>query len=78
MTVTDLVNFFNVKNPAQLAQRINVARSTLTGWENNGIPPQIQATFELQTKGGLKADRSALNLQYKAFCVTGAKHSMSV
>lgn len=77
MTVTDLVKFFNVKNPSQLSQRISVARSTLTEWEGNGIPPQIQATFELQTNGALKADRSALNLRYKAFRISDSKQSLT-
>ena len=67
MNVQNLINHYGVMNKSQLAQKLDVGRSTLQDWEENGIPPQIQATFELQTQGALKADRSALNLRFKNF-----------
>ncbi|WP_180155186.1 helix-turn-helix domain-containing protein [Acinetobacter sp. YH12045] len=67
MNIQDLINHYGVKNKSQLAIKLKVGRSTMTEWEDNGIPPQIQATFEVQTNGVLKADRSALNLRFKTF-----------
>lgn len=67
MNVQNLIHHYGVLNKSQLAQKLDVGRSTLQDWEENGIPPQIQATFELQTNGVLKADRSALNLRFKNF-----------
>ena len=49
-----------MKNNSQLAKKIKCVRSTLTNWEQHGIPPRTQATFEVLTKGKLKADRQAL------------------
>jgi len=60
MTVDQLITFYEVKNKSQLAQKIAAARSTITEWEKNGIPPRTQASFEVLTEGKLKADRQAL------------------
>ncbi|MGF2878572.1 hypothetical protein F9230_08565 [Acinetobacter johnsonii] len=59
MTVDQLITFYKVKNKSQLAQKIAAARSTITEWEKNGIPPRTQASFEVLTEGKLKADRQA-------------------
>lgn len=61
MTVSQLITFYKVKNKSQLAQKIAAARSTITEWEKNGIPPRTQASFEVLTEGKLKADRKALS-----------------
>ncbi|MFV5507282.1 MULTISPECIES: hypothetical protein [unclassified Acinetobacter] len=61
MTVDQLISFYEVKNKSQLAQKISAARSTITLWEKNGIPPRTQASFEILTRGALKADRKALS-----------------
>lgn len=76
MNVRDLINFYGIANKSQLSLKIGVGRSTLSEWEENGIPPQIQATFEIQSNGGLKADRAALNLRFKSFRNTEA-HALS-
>ncbi|WP_298144345.1 Cro/CI family transcriptional regulator [uncultured Acinetobacter sp.] len=60
MTVIQLLVFYKVQNKSKLAKKLNVCRSTITGWEKNGIPPRTQATFEVLTNGKLKADRQAL------------------
>ncbi len=60
MTVDQLIAFYEVKNKSQLAQKISAARSTITEWEKNGIPPRTQASFEVLTKGKLKADLRVL------------------
>lgn len=56
MTVDQLITFYEVKNKSQLARKITAARSTITEWEKNGIPPRTQASFEVLTQGKLKAD----------------------
>ncbi|AOA58252.1 Cro/CI family transcriptional regulator [Acinetobacter larvae] len=60
MTVEQLMAFYEAKNKSHLANIIGVARSTVTAWEQNGIPPRTQATFEVLTKGKLKADLQTL------------------
>lgn len=67
MNVQDLISHYGVPNKAQLSKKIEIGKATLTDWEMNGIPPQTQATFELQSNGVLKADRAALNLRFKSF-----------
>lgn len=67
MNVNDLIGFYRVANKSQLSIKLEVGRSTLSEWDENGIPPQIQATFEVQSNGILKADRAALNLRFKSF-----------
>lgn len=60
MKVVDLRQAFGVKNNAQLAKKLQIGRSTLTGWENDGIPPYTQATLEILLNGKVKADRISL------------------
>ncbi|AWV87082.1 hypothetical protein [Acinetobacter radioresistens] len=60
MNVADLRKFYNVENNSQLSKKIKRGRSTITGWEEEGIPLGTQAIFELLTGGKLKADRQAL------------------
>ena len=59
MNVADLRNFYNVENNSQLSKKILKGRSTLTGWEEEGIPLGTQATYESLSHGQLKADRQA-------------------
>lgn len=61
MNVQQLKEFYKVEKNSQLARKINCVRSTITNWEKNGIPPRTQASFEILTKGKLRADRSALS-----------------
>ncbi|WEI17121.1 hypothetical protein PY247_11165 [Acinetobacter proteolyticus] len=60
MNVEQLREFYGVKNNSQLAKKIQKARSGITKWEKEGIPPRTQAAFEILTKGELKADLQAL------------------
>lgn len=60
MTVDQLIAFYGAKNKSDLARKINVCRSTITGWAQSGIPFRAQTTFEVLTKGKLKADLRAL------------------
>lgn len=60
MTVDQLIIFYKMKNKSQLAQKITAARSTITEWEKNGIPPKTQAFLELKTGGQIKADLQVL------------------
>lgn len=60
MNVADLRNFHNVENNSQLSKKIKKGRSTLAGWEEEGIPLGTQAIYELLSQGKLKADRQAL------------------
>ena len=61
MNVKELREFYKVENNSQLAKRINKGRSTIHGWESQGIPLGTQTMFEVLTKGKLKADRHALS-----------------
>ena len=60
MTVDQLIAFYEAKNKSSLAKKINVCRSTITGWEQKGIPLRNQTFFEVLTNGALKADRNSL------------------
>lgn len=60
MNVAQLRRYYNVDNNSQLARKIKRGRSTLTGWEKEGIPFSTQAAFEVITNGELKADLRAL------------------
>ncbi|HCU0822873.1 hypothetical protein Q5X63_10300 [Acinetobacter baumannii] len=62
MNVQQLREYYGVENNSQLAKKIKKVRSVLTKWEKEGIPPRTQATFEVLTKGQLKADLHALNV----------------
>ncbi|PZT87789.1 MAG: hypothetical protein DI627_05965 [Acinetobacter sp.] len=61
MNVQQLREFYGAKNNSQLSKKINKARSLLTKWEKEGIPPRTQATFDVLTEGKLKADLQALS-----------------
>lgn len=61
MTVDQLIAFYEAKNKSSLARKINVCRSTITGWEQKGIPLRNQTYFEVLTQGQLKADRGSLS-----------------
>ena len=61
MNVKQLCDFYEVKNKSQLAKKINRGRSTIHGWEVDGIPPKTQAALEILTNGKVRADRSALS-----------------
>lgn len=60
MNVKELRKHFAVQNNSQLAAKLKRGRSTIHGWEENGIPISVQAMLELTTKGKLKADREQL------------------
>ncbi|APJ18518.1 MULTISPECIES: Cro/CI family transcriptional regulator [Acinetobacter] len=59
MTVDDLRTHFKAESDAALARKLGKDRSVISYWRK-GIPPRTQATFEVLTKGKLKADRQAL------------------
>lgn len=61
MKVSELIAFYKAKNRLELSKKIGVVRSTISGWEKNGIPPKTQALLELKTKGKVKADLSNAN-----------------
>ena len=61
MNVAQLRVFYGVKNNTLLAKEIKRGRTTIWEWEKFGIPPRTQATFEVLTKGKLKADLQALS-----------------
>ena len=61
MNVSQLREFYGVKNNTQLAKALNYGRTTVWEWESKGIPPRTQATFEVLTKGRLKADLQTLS-----------------
>lgn len=61
MNVQDLKNYYKVESNPQLAKKIGSGRTTVWDWEKKGIPPRTQATFEVLTKGKLKADLQALS-----------------
>lgn len=60
MTVDDLRAFYSAESDAALARTLKRPRSTIHYWREGGISPRTQATFEVITKGKLKADRQAL------------------
>lgn len=60
MNVEQVREFYKVENNSQLSKKINKGRSTIHGWEANGIPPSAQAVLEILSKGKLKADKQAL------------------
>jgi len=61
MNTSDLKVYFKCKTRRDLSKKTGFSEVTLWKWENNGIPPRTQATFEVQTKGKLKADLQALS-----------------
>lgn len=60
MNIDDLKAFYKAESDADLSRKINRPRCTIFFWKKNGIPPRTQATFEVMTKGKLKADLKAL------------------
>ncbi|WP_335991352.1 hypothetical protein [Acinetobacter bereziniae] len=61
MNIDDLKAFYEAKSDADLSKKLNRPRCTIFFWKKNGIPPRTQATFEVLTKGELKADLHALS-----------------
>jgi len=60
MKTQDLMSHYGCKTRRDLSSKIGLSEVTLWKWEKNGIPPRRQATFEVLTKGKLKADLQAL------------------
>jgi len=60
MKTSDLMIFYECKTRRDLSKKIGFSEVTLWKWETNGIPPRTQATFEVMTKGKLKANLEAL------------------
>lgn len=60
MRLSDLMRYFNCKTKRELALKTGYSEVTLWKWEKKGIPPRTQATFEVLSKGKLKADLDAL------------------
>ncbi|WP_115247547.1 hypothetical protein [Moraxella lacunata] len=58
MTVQDLMNFYDCKTQSQLCEKIQISRVALWKWKKYGIPFRTQASFEVKTKGKLKADKT--------------------
>ncbi|WP_166167953.1 hypothetical protein [Acinetobacter sp. SA01] len=61
MNINDLKAFYKVESDAELSRKLNRPRCTIFFWKKNGIPPRTQATFEVLSKGKLKADLQALS-----------------
>jgi hypothetical protein len=61
VNIDDLKAFYEAKSDADLSKKLNRPRCTIFFWKKNGIPPRTQATFEVLTKGELKADLQALS-----------------
>ncbi|MDI1224857.1 hypothetical protein [Acinetobacter sp.] len=61
MNIDDLKAVYEAKSDADLSKKLNRPRCTIFFWKKNGIPPRTQATFEVLTKGELKADLQALS-----------------
>lgn len=60
MEIRDLMNYYNCKTRRRLSEKMGFSEVTLWKWEKKGIPPRTQATFEVITKGKLKADLQVL------------------
>ncbi|WP_372410478.1 hypothetical protein ACDI99_05575 [Acinetobacter radioresistens] len=60
MKTQDLMSHYGCKTRRDLSSKTGFSEVTLWKWEKNGIPPRTQATFEVLTKGKLKADLQAL------------------
>jgi hypothetical protein len=56
MKIDDLKQHFCCKTRRELSKKTGFSEVTLWKWGKQGIPPRTQATFEVQTKGKLKAD----------------------
>lgn len=55
------MSHYKCKTRRSLSEKTGFSEVTLWKWEKNGIPPRIQATFEVLTKGKLKADLEKLS-----------------
>ena len=60
MKTQDLMNYYKCKTRRSLSEKTGFSEVTLWKWKKNGIPPRTQATFEVMTKGKLKADLQVL------------------
>lgn len=60
MKTQDLMSHYKCKTRRSLSERTGFSEVTLWKWEKNGIPPRTQATFEVLTKGKLKANLEKL------------------
>lgn len=54
------MSHFGCKTKRELSKKTGYSEVTLWKWAKNGIPPRTQATFEVLSKGKLKADLKAL------------------
>lgn len=61
MTTDDLLNFYQCKTQAELAETIKVSLVTIWKWQKKGIPEKRQTYFEVLSKGRLKADLTCHN-----------------
>jgi len=61
MTVDDLKKFYKVDTDAALARELKRDKSVICYWRHKGIAPKTQATFQVLSKGKLKADLNALS-----------------
>lgn len=55
MTVQDLMDFYDCKTQKQLHEKIKVSRVSIWKWKKYGIPFRTQTSFEVLSKGKLKA-----------------------
>lgn len=60
MKIKDLMEYYGCKTRRDLALKTKVSEVTLWKWNKFGIPLRTQATFEVLTKGKLKADLQTL------------------
>ncbi|MFW1768208.1 hypothetical protein [Acinetobacter baumannii] len=60
MKTQDLMSHYECKTRRELSKKTGFSEVTLWKWEKTGIPARTQATFEVLTKGKLKADLGAL------------------
>lgn len=60
MKYSDLMRHYGCKTKRELSRKTGFSEVTLWKWEKNEIPPRTQATFEVLSKGKLKADLRTL------------------
>lgn len=58
MNVDNLHDFYGTKIDSQLGEKIGIAKSTISKWRANGIPPERQAVFQIISADHLEADLS--------------------
>lgn len=56
MKTQDLMIYYKCKTRRNLSEKTGYSEVTLWKWEKKGIPLRTQATFEVISKGKLKAD----------------------